>query len=56
MLLNDGVLDGSRMLSSKTLSWMTSDQLLATTERHTPLGPLSELGTNFGGDFWWSWI
>lgn len=59
MLLNGGLLEGVRILSPKTVALMTSDQLPATTERHTPvaislgapLGPLPELGTSFGLGF-----
>ena len=59
MLLNGGVLNGVRILSPKTVALMTSDQLPATTERHTPvamalgapLGPLPEMGTSFGLGF-----
>src|SRR5579864_3599197 len=37
MLLNGGELDGVRILSPKTIALMTSDQLPATVERHTPV-------------------
>ena len=58
MLLNGGELEGARILSPKTIALMTSDQLPATTERHTPvamalgpLGPVPEMGTSFGLGF-----
>jgi CubicO group peptidase (beta-lactamase class C family) len=58
MLLNGGELDGARILAPKTVALMTSDQLPATVERHTPvaiglgpLGPLPEMGTSFGLGF-----
>jgi CubicO group peptidase (beta-lactamase class C family) len=58
MLLNGGQLDGVRILSPKTIALMTSDQLPATTERHTPVaialgpfGPVPEMGTSFGLGF-----
>src|SRR5579864_6504887 len=37
MLLNGGELDGVRILGPKTVALMTSDQLPATVERHTPV-------------------
>ncbi|HYL77437.1 MAG TPA: serine hydrolase domain-containing protein [Bryobacteraceae bacterium] len=58
MLLNGGELDGVRILSPKTVALMTSDQLPATTERHTSVamllgcfGPVPEMGTGFGLGF-----
>jgi CubicO group peptidase (beta-lactamase class C family) len=58
MLLNGGELDGVRLLAPKTIALMTSDQLPATTERHTPValtlgafGPVPEMGTSFGLGF-----
>ena len=58
MLLNGGELDGARILGPKTIALMTSDQLPATVERHTPvalglgpLGPVPEMGTSFGLGF-----
>src|SRR6202158_544980 len=58
MLLNGGELDGVRILSPKTIALMTSDQLPATVERHTPValaigsfGPVTEMGTSFGLGF-----
>jgi CubicO group peptidase (beta-lactamase class C family) len=58
MLLNGGELDGVRLLGPKTIALMTSDQLPATTERHTPVamalgpfGPTPEMGTSFGLGF-----
>ena len=58
MLLNGGELDGVRILSPKTIALMTSDQLAATVERHTPValaigsfGPVPEMGTSFGLGF-----
>ena len=58
MLLNGGILDGVRVLAPKTVALMTSDQLPATTERHTPVaislgafGPVPEMGTSFGLGF-----
>jgi CubicO group peptidase (beta-lactamase class C family) len=58
MLLNGGELDGARILSPKTIALMTSDQLPASTERHTPVamslgafGPVPEMGTSFGLGF-----
>jgi CubicO group peptidase (beta-lactamase class C family) len=58
MLLNGGELDGVRILSPKTIALMTSDQLPATVERHTPValaigsfGPVPEMGTSFGLGF-----
>jgi CubicO group peptidase (beta-lactamase class C family) len=58
MLLNGGELDGVRVLSPKTIALMTSDQLAANVERHTPValaigsfGPVPEMGTSFGLGF-----
>jgi CubicO group peptidase (beta-lactamase class C family) len=58
MLLNGGELDGARILSPKTIALMTSDQLAANVERHTPValaigsfGPVPEMGTSFGLGF-----
>jgi CubicO group peptidase (beta-lactamase class C family) len=58
MLLNGGELEGVRILAPKTIALMTSDQLPATTERHTPVamalgpfGPTPEMGTSFGLGF-----
>ena len=58
MLLNGGELEGVRILAPKTVALMTSDQLPATTERHTPVamalgafGPVPEMGTSFGLGF-----
>ena len=58
MLLNGGELDGVRILAPKTIALMTSDQLPATVERHTPVaiaigsfGPVPEMGTSFGLGF-----
>ena len=58
MLLNGGELEGVRILSPKTVALMTSDQLPATTARHTPVamslgafGPTPEMGTSFGLGF-----
>src|SRR6185369_11739447 len=58
MLLNGGELEGTRLLSPKTVALMTSDQLPPGTERHTPVaiqlgafGPLPESGTSFGLGF-----
>ena len=58
MLLNGGELEGVRILSPKTIALMTSDQLPATAERHTPVaialgpfGPVPEMGTSFGLGF-----
>jgi CubicO group peptidase (beta-lactamase class C family) len=58
MLLNGGELDGVRVLAPKTIALMTSDQLPATVERHTPVaialgpfGPVPEMGTSFGLGF-----
>jgi len=58
MLLNGGELDGVRILSPKTIALMTSDQLAANVERHTPValaigsfGPVPEMGTSFGLGF-----
>jgi CubicO group peptidase (beta-lactamase class C family) len=58
MLLNGGELEGVRILAPKTIALMTSDQLPAATERHTPVamslgpfGPVPEMGTSFGLGF-----
>jgi CubicO group peptidase (beta-lactamase class C family) len=58
MLLNGGELDGVRMLAPKTVALMTSDQVPAAAERHTPVamglgpfGPTPEMGTSFGLGF-----
>jgi CubicO group peptidase (beta-lactamase class C family) len=58
MLLNGGELEGVRILSPRTIALMTSDQLPANVERHTPVaialgpfGPLPEMGTSFGLGF-----
>jgi CubicO group peptidase (beta-lactamase class C family) len=58
MLLNGGEVEGVRILGPKTIALMTSDQLPATTERHTPVaialgpfGPTPEMGTSFGLGF-----
>jgi len=58
MLLNGGELEGVRVLAPKTIALMTSDQMPATTERHTPVamslgafGPVPEMGTSFGLGF-----
>jgi CubicO group peptidase (beta-lactamase class C family) len=58
MLLNGGEIEGVRILAPKTIALMTSDQLPATTERHTPValllgpfGPIPEMGTSFGLGF-----
>ncbi len=58
MLLNGGQLDGVRILAPKTIALMTSDQLPANVERHTPVamalgpfGPVPEMGTSFGLGF-----
>jgi CubicO group peptidase (beta-lactamase class C family) len=58
MLLNGGELEGVRILGPKTVALMTSDQLPATTDRHTPValalgafGPVPEMGTSFGLGF-----
>lgn len=58
MLLNGGELEGVRILGPKTIALMTSDQLPANTERHTPVamalgpfGPVPEMGTSFGLGF-----
>lgn len=58
MLLNGGSLDGVRILAPKTVALMTSDQLAAHVERHTPVamtlgpfGPTPEMGTSFGLGF-----
>jgi CubicO group peptidase (beta-lactamase class C family) len=58
MLLNGGELEGVRVLAPKTIALMTSDQLPAATERHTPValalgpfGPVPEMGTSFGLGF-----
>jgi CubicO group peptidase (beta-lactamase class C family) len=58
MLLNGGELEGVRILAPKTIALMTSDQLPAMVERHTPVamglgpfGPTPEMGTSFGLGF-----
>jgi CubicO group peptidase (beta-lactamase class C family) len=58
MLLNGGELDGVRILSRKTVELMTSDQVPASTDRHSPVsmtldafGPTPEMGTSFGLGF-----
>jgi len=58
MLLNGGEFDGVRILAPKTIALMTSDQLPANVERHTPVaiaigsfGPVPEMGTSFGLGF-----
>jgi CubicO group peptidase (beta-lactamase class C family) len=58
MLLNGGELEGVRVLAPKTIALMTSDQLPANAERHTPVamslgpfGPVPEMGTSFGLGF-----
>lgn len=58
MLLNSGELEGVRLLSPKTIALMTSDQVPATTERHSSVsmalgafGPTPEMGTSFGLGF-----
>ncbi|MBZ5609385.1 MAG: beta-lactamase family protein [Acidobacteriia bacterium] len=58
MLLNGGQLEGVRILAPKTIALMTSDQLPANVERHTPVGmalgpfgPVPEMGTSFGLGF-----
>src|SRR5438477_429081 len=58
MLLNGGELEGVRILAPKTIALMTSDQLPASTDRHTPVamslgafGPVPEMGTSFGLGF-----
>jgi len=58
MMLNGGELDGVRILSPKTVTLMTSDQLPPATERHTSVatlldafGPTPEMGTSFGLGF-----
>jgi CubicO group peptidase (beta-lactamase class C family) len=58
MLLNSGELEGVRILGPKTIALMTSDQLAANVERHTPVamglgpfGPTPEMGTSFGLGF-----
>ena len=55
MLLNGGELEGVRILSPKTIALMTSDQLPANVERHTPvamaLGPFGPVAGN-GHQFW----
>ena len=57
-LLNGGELEGVRILAPKSVALMTSDQLPAETERHTPaamaggpFGPVPEMGTSFGRGF-----
>ena len=58
MLLNGGTLEGVRILAPKTVALLTSDQLPANAERHTPValalgpfGPVPEMGTSFGLGF-----
>jgi CubicO group peptidase (beta-lactamase class C family) len=58
MMLNGGELDGVRILSRKTVELMTSDQVPASTDRHSPVslaldafGPTPEMGTSFGLGF-----
>jgi CubicO group peptidase (beta-lactamase class C family) len=58
MMLNGGELDGVRILSPHTVTLMTSDQLPASTDRHSPValvldafGPTTEMGTGFGLGF-----
>ncbi len=58
MLCNAGELEGVRILAPKTIALMTSDQLPANVERHTPVamalgpfGPVPEMGTSFGLGF-----
>ena len=58
MMLNGGELDGVRILSPKTVALMTSDQIPASTERHSAVsmtlgafGPTPEMGTSFGLGF-----
>ena len=58
MLLNNGELEGVRILSPKTVALMTSDQLPPSTDRHSPVamglnafGPTPEMGTSFGLGF-----
>lgn len=58
MMLNGGELDGVRILSPKTVTLMTSDQLPPGIERHTSVaiglnafGPTPEMGTGFGLGF-----
>ena len=58
MLLNGGELEGVRLLSPKTIALMTSDQVPASTERHSAVsmalgafGPTPEMGTSFGLGF-----
>ena len=58
MLLSGGELDGVRILAPKTVALMTSDQLPASTDRHSQLaialgafGPTPEMGTSFGLGF-----
>lgn len=54
MLLNDGQLDGVRILSAKTITVMASDQLPAGIPRFTgyeDLNPSPELGQSFGLGF-----
>ncbi len=58
MLLNNGELEGVRILSPKTIALMTSDQLPPGVERHTPVAiaigpfaPVPEMGTSFGLGF-----
>ena len=58
MMLNDGELNGVRILSPKTVALMTSDQVPPSTERHSAVsiildafGPTPEMGTSFGLGF-----
>ena len=58
MLLNGGELEGVRILGPKTIALMTSDQLPANVERHTPVamalgpfGPTPEMGTQLRPGF-----
>jgi CubicO group peptidase (beta-lactamase class C family) len=58
MMLNGGELDGVRILSRKMVELMTSDQVPASTDRHSPVsmtldafGPTPEMGTSFGLGF-----
>jgi len=57
MLVNGGELDGVRLLSSKTLSIMASDQLppnaarVAMVEATQDLSPVQDLGQSFGLGF-----
>ena len=58
MLLNNGELEGVRILAPKTVALMTADQLPPSTDRHSPVaiglgafGPTPEMGTGFGLGF-----